>query len=190
VFLPGPPAITVDPWRWRYDELRASLLLVTHAHVDHCCADDLRRAAADGAIAAGPAACAPVLRATFGERARVLAEGDTLEIPGATVRALPHAGDDATSFHPRGEGLAYLVESNGSRYLFLGDSVALPEHEGLTPDVAFFATGGLTVPDADAAASGALRVCAALSVPIHWGDLHGRHDAARRFTALCGERGK
>ena len=161
-------------------------MLVTHGHADHCSEEDLAAASHDRTIAAGPASVGGRLRALFGERARTLAEGDLLDAAGVRVRALPAEGPArARAFHPRGEGLSYLAEIDGLRYLFLGDSAALAEHEGLAPDAAFLAVGGLAVMDPGEAAAAASRIGPALAVPVHWGDLNGRFDLAARFAQDC-----
>jgi L-ascorbate metabolism protein UlaG (beta-lactamase superfamily) len=122
----------------------------------------------------------------FGDRVRVVREGDEILEGGTRVRALPAEGPPrAVGFHPRGEGVSYLVDFEDARYLFLGDSVALPEHVGLAPDVAFFAVGGLAVMDPSEAAAAAAAVRPAHAVPIHWGDLNGRFDLAVRFAREC-----
>ncbi len=161
-------------------------MLVTHGHADHCSEDDLVVASHARTIAVGPASVEQRLRALFGDRVRVAREGDAIEAAGARVRVLPAEGPPrAVRFHPRGDGVSYLVTFEGATHLFLGDSVALPEHDGLAPDVAYFAVGGLAVMDPDEAARAAGRVRPGLAVPVHWGDLNGRFDLAVRFVDLC-----
>lgn len=182
--------VAVDPWRWRDEKVKADVVLVTHGHADHCSEDDLAAASHERTIVVGPSPVAERLRAVFGDRFRLAREGDELEIAGADVRVLSAEGPlRASGFHRRGDGVSYHVSLDGATHLFLGDSVALPEHEGLAPDVAFFAVGGLAVMDPEEAAGAAASVRPALAVPIHWGDLNGRFDLAARFATLCAARG-
>jgi L-ascorbate metabolism protein UlaG (beta-lactamase superfamily) len=192
--------VAVDPWRWRDEAFKADLVLVTHEHADHCSPDDIQRALAprEEAIVMCTAAAAVRLPMPLLDRCHVVEEGDsaghefwTEYFSGAVrLRFLPHEGPErARGFHPRGHGVSYHVEIEGTRHLFLGDSRALPEHEMLRPDVAFFAVGGLAVMDPDEAADAAAAIRPGLAVPIHWGDLNGRFDLAVRFARLCAERG-
>ena len=185
--------IVVDPWRWCHERVKADLVLITHAHADHCSEDDIARVLAshEDAVVYSPWSAAERLVAAFPEHVLVVEEGDDgLGSGDDRIRVLPAEGPvRAAGFHPRGHGVTYLVELEGRRYLFLGDSTALPEHEGLAPDVAFFAVGGLAVMDPEEAADAASAIRPGLAVPIHWGDLNGRFDLALRFATLCAQRG-
>ena len=133
------------------------------------------------------------LRATFGAAVVAMRAGETREFGAVRVTALPAEGPERdgrpSGFLPRGAGLAYLVESDGGRFLFLGDSAVLPEHEGHAPDVAFVAVGGMVTCTPEEAVEAVGTLGAGVLVPVHWGDLEARHAAATRFVEACAERG-
>jgi L-ascorbate metabolism protein UlaG (beta-lactamase superfamily) len=189
----GAVRVVADPWHGAGDGAAAALAVVTHGHADHCSEEDLLAATAPEAPILAPRAVAARLDAAFPGRAVGLAQGDSWSspsLPGVAVAALPAEGPPrAAGFHPRGEGLAWLVTIGAARFLVLGDSAALVEHEGLAPDVAFFAVGDFTVMTPDEAADAAARIRPRLAVPVHWGDTSARFEAARRFVALATARG-
>lgn len=171
----------------------AGVVLVTHGHEDHGAVSSVGHALRRGGVLVAPsceaARLAPVAAAR-GASFVALDAGGTSSGPGWTLRGLRHEGPArAAGFHPRGRGTSFLLEADGVRYLFLGDSDAHAEHEGLASDVAFFAVGGFTVNDPEEAARAAVRVAPRLAVPVGWGDVSARFSAARRFVDLCAAAG-
>ncbi len=193
LLLHAPETLVVDPWRGRAAGAGARAALVTHAHGDHCDEDDLDAACgADAPVLAPPAAAARLAR-RLGQRLVAVQAGDTRRVAGCDVTVLPAAGPlrrgRASGFLPPGSGAAYLVAGAAFRALVLGDSRVLAEHEGLAPDLAFVAVGGLVTATPEEAADDVARLGARCVVPVHWGDLEGRHVDAQRFAALCAARG-
>lgn len=171
----------------------AGVVLVTHGHEDHGAVSSVGHALRRGGLLVAPSCEAARLTPVAAARDAqfvALDEGGATSGPGWTLRGLRHEGPArAAGFHPRRRGTAFLLEADGGRYLFLGDSDAHPEHAGLAPDVAFFAVGGFTVNDPEEAARAAARVAAGLAVPVGWGDVSARFSAARRFVELCAAAG-
>jgi len=63
--------------------------------------DDITRASHARTVVVGPFTVADRLRALVGDRARIVGEGDDLEIGGTRVRVLPAQGPPrAVGFHP------------------------------------------------------------------------------------------
>lgn len=169
----------VDPWRLegRKGLPRAALVLVTHAHFDHCSPEAAALVAGEGTLFAGPADALALLPFP---RKRAVVPGDSFEEAGARVLVLP-AGDREDGFHPPSRCAGYLVEGAGPSLLHPGDPggplPALPR----APDVIALPVSGGTVLDAVAAAAVAAASGAARALPLHWGDLQGGYADALVF---------
>ncbi len=169
---------------------RAALVLVTHAHFDHCSPEAVALVAGDSTLVAGPAGALDLLPGNF--RRRVVRPGDVLEESGARVLVLP-AGDREDGFHPPSRCVAYLVEGAGPSLLHAGDPgipVPVPPRR---PDVIALPVCGGTTADAAGAAAAAAASGAAFALPLHWGDLQGGYadaalfrDEARRLAPAMG----
>ncbi len=179
VLLDGPPAVYIDPWRLagRKGLPAAALVLVTHAHFDHCSAEDVAWVAGEGTLLAGPAAALALLP---GRRRLEVRAGDSFEEAGVRVAALP-SHDREGGFHPPGAGVGWLVEGAGPRLLHAGDAGVPPPRVDPPPDVIALPICGGTVMDASSAAAAAAASGAAATLPLHWGDLQGGYEDAARF---------
>ncbi len=113
---------------------RADLVLVSHSHGDHFHAGTLTAVLdAEGWIIA-PAAVYSSLSPTLRARTIALANGQSTNLLGLTVEAVPAYNAN----HPRGAGNGYVVTLGGRRLYFSGDTGDIAEMRALTDiDAAF-----------------------------------------------------
>lgn len=188
--FPGRPALVVDPWRWRHDELEADAVLLTGERIDVACAHDVDLVSGPGTRVLGSAAAITAI----GGCGEVAEPGATIQVGEARIEVLcgagPTRGEEPCPFL-RPEALrTYRIHQEGRVSLVLGASMLLPEHILATPpDVAWFAVGGMVWPDVDAAIEAAVRLRPRRAVPTFWGDLTERHDVAKRFIEGCAAEG-
>lgn len=126
VRMTGPgTVIYTDPVMLDEAPLKATLILITHHHVDHCLPefvvairDDKTKLAAfhDSYVAH----CAQEIKGV-----RTVKIGQTIELAGTRI-----TGIDAYTrrgFHMKGEGCGFLIEVSGQRIYFAGDTARIPE---------------------------------------------------------------
>lgn len=178
VVITGSKTIYIDPWKLGKSS-PADIILITHDHYDHCSPDDIAKITKKDTVIVAPKDCASRLKA------KAVKPGDTVTINGVTIKAVP-AYNIGKQFHPRGNNwVGYLVTMDGRTIYHPGDTDAIPEMEGLKPDIAFFPIGGTYTMDAKEAAGVANKMQPGLAIPMHYGDIVGSKKDAERFKELC-----
>ena len=133
----GSKVIYFDPISLNGKLPKADLILVTHAHNDHWSVADLKKVI-------GPQTTliiAPIVSPTYeidkdelGIPAAVLAEGQTSQVAGVSVKAVP-AFDSIG--HVKGSGgVGFLVTVDGTTLYLSGGTAAYPEMAGYACDIA------------------------------------------------------
>lgn len=113
---------------------KADLILVSHTHGDHFHAATLTATLRDTGMIVAPAAVYGSLSAALRAKAISLANGQSTNLLGLTVEAVPAYNAN----HPKGAGNGYVLTVGGRRVYFSGDTGDAPEIRALTGiDVAF-----------------------------------------------------
>jgi L-ascorbate metabolism protein UlaG (beta-lactamase superfamily) len=135
----GGKTWVVDPWgKAPLGDLKADVVLVTDIHPDHLDPAALDQVRKEGTIVVAPKAVADQTKVDV-----VMANGDTKEIAGTKVTAVPmynlqRGPEPGKLFHDRGRGNGYLLELGGKRVYIAGDTECTPEMKALKNiDVAF-----------------------------------------------------
>lgn len=113
---------------------KADLILVSHSHGDHFNAGTLESVRKDDTLIVAPAAVYSSLSAALKAQTIPLANGESTNVLGLTVDAVPAYNAN----HPRGVGNGYVITVGGKRLYMSGDTGDIPETRALRDiDVAF-----------------------------------------------------
>jgi L-ascorbate metabolism protein UlaG (beta-lactamase superfamily) len=141
VLKTGTSTWIIDPWiEAPLGDRKADVVLITDVHGDHLDPAALDLVRKEGTVVVAPKAVADEKKT---EVDVVLANGETKEIGGAKVTAVPmynlkRGPEPGKLFHDKGRGNGYLVEVAGKRIYVAGDTECTDEMKALTNiDVAF-----------------------------------------------------
>ncbi len=156
----------------------AAIILASHDHFDHCVAEDIAKLQGPDTVVITEAECA---RKLSGE-VRVVKPGDTLEVKGVKVQAVPAYNTDK-DFHPKDKGwLGFVVTVDGVSLYHAGDTDHIPEMASLEVDVALVPVSGTYVMTAEQAVEAVKAIQPKLAIPMHYGAIVGGADDAQRFA--------
>ncbi|MDD4891285.1 MAG: MBL fold metallo-hydrolase [Phycisphaerae bacterium] len=172
----------IDPWKIATEPKDANAVLISHSHYDHFSPDDIAKVLAPGGLVLGPE---DVRARLTGSRA--VAPGEQVQVGTARVRGVAAYNIDK-KFHPRGNNwLGWIIELDGKRVYYAGDTDLTPEMSGLGPiDVAMLPVGGTYTMDPAVAARAVAAIRPKLALPYHWGDIVGTRADTDSFAATVG----
>ncbi|WP_372836556.1 MBL fold metallo-hydrolase [Puniceibacterium confluentis] len=134
----------------------ADIILVTHEHGDHYNADTLTALMGGQTALLTNPAVHDLLPETLKSRASRIGNGESIEMAGLTIDAVPayNFTEGRTNFHPKGRDNGYVLSFDGFRVYISGDTEDTPEMRALADiDIAFLCMNLPFTMDAQAAAS-------------------------------------
>ncbi len=183
----GGQAILVDPVGGAdlYADLPpAAAILVTHEHKDHFDPDTLQALLPEGAALIVNPAVAEKLPEALRARATVMANGDTGEVAGMKIEAVPayNVTPDRLQYHPKGRDNGYVLTApDEGRIYVAGDTEDTPEFRAQKDiDTVFLPMNLPFTMTAEQAAAGVAEMKPRRAVPYH----HRGTDPATFAAAL------
>lgn len=154
------------------------IVVISHLHYDHLHLPSLRLLGRDTRIVV-PAGAGQFLRVRGFTQVVELAPGADIEIDGVCVTATPAVHDGfRPPFGPRADAVGYLLEADGLRVYFAGDTDLFDSMAGFgAVDAALIPVWGWGPNlgpghlDPTGAAEAVRRMRPRLAMPIHWGTL-------------------
>lgn len=171
--------VYIDPWKVDPALPKADIILLTHDHYDHYSENDVRMLSNDSTRVVAPMASSLVT-----DRMK---PGDVLKIGDVTVSTIP-AYNINKDFHPRKNNwVGYVVGIGGKVLYHAGDTDRIDEMKGVKADMVFLPVGGTYTMTASEAVMAIDDIKPAHAVPIHFGDIVGTKDDAKRLmeSRIC-----
>jgi len=176
-YVTGSKVVYFDPWEIS-DGPKADVICISHEHFDHCSPSDVEKVSKDDTVIVTETVSAEKLSGDI----RVLKPGESVEVAGVRVTAVPSYNTDK-SFHPKSnEWLGFVVEMDGVRIYHAGDADFIPEMKDLDVDIALIPVSGTYVMDADQAIEAARAIKPKIAVPMHYGKIVGSEADAKKFA--------
>jgi L-ascorbate metabolism protein UlaG (beta-lactamase superfamily) len=156
------------------------LILITDTHGDHLDAETVDAVAKEGTAIVAP----PAVAERLGDRKgmKVLANGETIELEGVSVEAVPmyNLTEERSQFHSKGRGNGYALTLGGQRIYVSGDTEDIPEMRALEDiDVAFVCMNLPYTMEVEKAADAVLEFEPRVVFPYHYRGQAGFSDVGR-----------
>lgn len=165
------------------------LVLITDIHGDHMDAETLGAVAEAQTRVVAPAAVAEQLGAAWEGRTAVLANGESVEIHGVEIEAIPmyNLAEERQRFHEKGRGNGYVLTLGGKRLYVSGDTEDIPEMRALKNiDAAFVCMNLPYTMTVESAADAVLEFAPTIVFPYHYRGQQGMSDVGR-FAELVAQ---
>ncbi|MCD6406447.1 MBL fold metallo-hydrolase [Candidatus Aerophobetes bacterium] len=172
--------IYIDPWKIKEKE-KADIVLVTHSHYDHFSLEDIEKIRSDKTCFIAPSDVAVKLKGNV-KKAK---SGDEFSLEDVSVKAFP-AYNVGKPYHPRANGwVGYVVEIEGVSIYHPGDTDFIPEMKDIKPYVALLPIGGTYTMGVEDALKAVDVLSPRIVIPMHYGEIVGSVDDAKRFSQKC-----
>lgn len=164
-------------------------VLVTDIHGDHMSAETLQALELDSTKIIVPEAVKDKLPEALQQNLMVMNNGDTEEIEGFSIEAIPmyNLPETNDAMHVKGRGNGYVLEMNDARLYIAGDTEDIPEMRNLRNiDVALVPMNLPYTMPVDQAAEGVLAFKPKRVIPYHFRGKDGFADV-EQFKKLVNE---
>lgn len=162
--------IYADPYQGEYRD-KADLILVSHAHTDHCDPLKINKILKDGTLIIAPDDCA----SKIGRNVKSLKPGEKISVGNISVEAVEaynykRLRSPGTPYHPKGLGVGYLLAIGGKTIYHAGDTDFIPEMKNVKDiHLALLPCDGSYTMDSLEAEEAALAIKPQHLIPMHSG---------------------
>lgn len=184
--------IYIDPFKITdSDAEKADLIFCSHEHFDHCSPEDIAKLIkSDTVLITIPLGKEKVETLGISE-VKYVKPGDVMEIEGVKIEVVPAYNinkfrSPGVPYHPPADNkVGFVLEVDGIRIYHAGDTDNIPEMKNLKNiDIALLPVSGTYVMTAEEAMEAARVIKPKLVIPMHYGEIVGTIEDAKRFKEL------
>ena len=176
--------IYIDPFEINESD-PADIILITHAHYDHCSVDDIQKIVKNTTNILAPADCIQKFAGRLMGKIQPVLPNNKYTILGIEIETVS-AYNTNKQFHPKENGwVGYIINASGTRVYHAGDTDFIPEMSKIKTDVALLPVGGTYTMTAKEAANACLAITTKIAIPMHYGKIVGAKESAEEFKKFA-----
>ena len=181
--------IYIDPFKIDNEYHDADIVFITHSHFDHYSEEDIDKIIKENTkIIITEDLEQKVLEKVKKENVICVQPEKNYFVDGINFETIP-AYNISKQFHPKSNNwVGYVIELNGVKYYFAGDTDITEESKKVKCDVAFVPVGGTYTMTAKEAAELVNIIKPKIAVPIHYGSVVGTNKDAEDFVIRLNEK--
>ncbi|QFS84503.1 metal-dependent hydrolase [Roseivivax sp. THAF40] len=165
----------------------ADMVLITHEHGDHYNAETLDAVVGEDTMLVTNPSVYDMLSEAMQAKATAMANGDSGEMMGVGITAIPahNTTEERMNFHPEGRDNGYVLDFDGFRIYVSGDTEVTDEMRALENiDVAFVCMNLPFTMDAEQAAGGVNAFQPGVVYPYHYRGRDGGTQDPEAFASM------
>lgn len=181
--------IYIDPFKIDNEYHDADIIYITHSHFDHYSEEDIGKIIKENTkLIVTEDLESKVLEKVKKENVICVQPEKNYFVDGINFETIP-AYNTNKQFHPKANNwVGYIIDLNGIKYYFAGDTDITEENKKVKCDVAFVPVGGTYTMTAREAAELVNIIKPKIAVPIHYGSVVGTTKDAEDFVIRLNEK--
>lgn len=169
--------VYIDPYN--ISDEKGDIILVTHDHFDHCDKSSIEKLRKENTIIIAPKNCGDVAD-------KIVEPGSKIDVMGIKIEVV-HSYNIGKEFHPKGKGVGYIVDFEGTRVYHPGDSDFIPEMKEIKEiDIALLPIGGTYTMDENGALEVVRTIRPKIVIPMHYNTFPQIKKDPNKFKELVG----